>query len=212
MRHALTIIALVAFLLIGCEARKHADKAAAIPRTVIQPTPASVSKELQGAVPQLNAATGSVNQVIEALDRNPPNLNKAKADAIEARGQIAAAQSIVFKAVEDLKRTQKTAAAATKERDKAIDISGRSTQRLNELEAKWYVRWGRWLEGAFWLFIVVSIIVGISGAFGRVAGPGWYSLPAYWFLFVIKFITTSGIPYLTSWIVGLYRWMRGTKK
>ena len=123
------------------------------------------------------------------LRKNPPAVTNAQDDIGSARNQLAYAAN-------DLKGIAKQ-----------TSVNDAKAREYDDLQRKWYVVIGKFVEGLIWLGVILTLVLGIGGGVARVAGPGWWSLPLYWVSHAFKFIVTAGIPYF----VRLWQWFRGPK-
>lgn len=57
--------------------------------------------------------------------------------------------------------------------DKADRDAARATEQYAKLEAKWYVRLGRWLTKWFWIVAISWLVLGVASAFAGLNPLSW---------------------------------------
>lgn len=96
---------------------------------------------------------------------------------------------------------QAAAVAANEQQRMDIEAVGQALERSDAkyaaLDAKWYVRWGRRLEFAFWAFIIAYGLLGIGGAVLTGFGLPGFSVGK----FVINLLPVG------NWAAALSRWI-----
>ena len=125
----------------------------------------------------IGGAQTGVAGIVAHTESAQRNVEQAVPHADDVGKVSLAAAGQEHKAV--LVEASKTSASLTEAGTKVRELDDQladSQTRYAQLEARWYVRWGRWLTRAFWIVVISWLVLGVGAIALGIGNPlGWAS-------------------------------------